>query len=118
MTDVGTTPRRALSPSRRLRIWEQHGGICVLCQAKIDGVREKWIVEHVRALVLGGADDDANCGPAHESCRRVKDKTDVADGARAKRRKAKHIGAAKPRGFPRPPPGYNPWTRRIEKERT
>ena len=92
MTDVGTTKRGPMSPMRRLRIWEAAKGICILCDTKIDGVREKWIVEHKRALVLGGADDDANCGPAHESCRRQKDKIDVAAGAKAKRMKAKHLG--------------------------
>lgn len=95
--DVGTTNRRSMSPSRRLRIWEAHGGVCCLCGGKIDGVREKWTVEHIRALGLGGADDDANCAPAHEDCRRVKDKADVKAIAKAKRTKAKHIGVGKPK---------------------
>ncbi len=106
MIEVATTPRKAMSPMRRLRIWEANKGICILCELKIDGVREKWIVEHRRALVLGGEDTDDNCGPAHETCRRVKDKGDVADGARAKRRKAKMLGIKKRSGFPKAPPGY------------
>ncbi len=92
MTDVPTTPRKAMSPMRRLRIWEAHKGVCILCKRKIDGVREKWIIEHDRALVLGGADEDSNCGPAHEDCRRKKDKTDIARGSKAKWQKAKHLG--------------------------
>jgi 5-methylcytosine-specific restriction endonuclease McrA len=96
MSDVPTTKRKPMSTMRRLRIWEAHGGICILCARKIDGTREKWIVEHVRALVLGGADDDANCRPAHEDCRRIKDKVDVAMGAKAKRIKARHLGIRKP----------------------
>ena len=114
MTDVGTTRRKAMGQMRRLRIWEAHKGVCILCGLKIDGVREEWIVEHVRALVLGGDDTDENCGPAHENCRRAKDKVDVASGAKAKRMKAKHLGIKKPGGFRKPPPGYNAWTRRIE----
>lgn len=114
MTDIGTTPRKAMGQMRRLRIWEAHKGVCILCGQKIDGVREKWIVEHVQALVLGGSDTDDNCGPAHETCRRVKDKADVADGARAKRRKARHLGIKKPSTWRKPPPGYNHWTRKIE----
>lgn len=94
-SDVATTPRGSMSQTRRLRIWEAFGGVCILCKAKIDGVREKWIVEHVRALGLGGSDDDANLGPAHETCRREKDKTDMASIAKAKRMKAKHIGIRK-----------------------
>jgi len=100
MTDVGTTKRKSMTPARRLRIFEAHRGRCVLCGEKIDGVREKWIVEHVRALVLGGEDEDANCAPAHERCRRAKDKDDVKAAAKAKRIKQRHLGI-KPakRGF-------------------
>ncbi len=94
-----TTPRKAMSPMRRLRIWEEHKGVCVLCKHKIDGVREKWTVEHLVALVLGGPDTDGNCGPAHEGCRRIKDKVDVTAGAKAKRRKMRHLGIKKPSSF-------------------
>lgn len=101
MTDVGTTPRKPMSPMRKLRIFEAHGGICILCGLKIHGGRgEKWIVEHVRALVLGGEDTDANCGPAHETCRRVKDKADIASASKAKRMKAKHLGIKRRSTFP------------------
>lgn len=93
-----------MSKSRRLKIWEAHGGICCLCEAKIDGVREKWTIEHIICLALGGADDDANCAPAHEICRRLKDKGDIAAIAKAKRCKAKHLGIRKPSSFKRPPP--------------
>lgn len=100
MTDVGTTPRKAMGQMRRLRIWEAHGGVCIICKHKIDGVREEWIVEHILALVLGGSDTDDNCAPAHEDCRRVKDKADVAAGAKAKRMKARHLGIKKPSRMP------------------
>lgn len=88
--------RRPMSTTRRLQIWERHKGVCVLCEIKIDGVREKWIIEHVIALGLGGADNDGNCGPAHETCRRAKDKVDVPAIAKVKRIRAKHLGAKKP----------------------
>jgi len=107
MTDVGTTKRKAMTPARRLRIFEEHKGVCVLCNNRIDGVREPWIVEHLTCLGLGGADEDRNCGPAHETCRRDKDKLDVAAIAKAKRNKQRHIGIRtdKPkiasRGFPK-----------------
>ncbi|WP_409568439.1 HNH endonuclease [Methylobacterium sp. J-072] len=70
LEDVGTTRRRSLSGRSRLQTWERTGGICVLCDRRIDGVRERWIVEHIRALELGGADDINNMGPAHEACGR------------------------------------------------
>jgi len=101
MTDVPTTPRRPMSPMRRLRIWEAHAGVCILCRNKIDGARGvKWTVEHIRPLGLGGTDTDDNCGPAHETCRRAKDRHDVAAIAKAKRRKAKMLGIRKASGFP------------------
>lgn len=111
-TDVPTTPRKAMSPMRRLRIWEAHKGVCVLCKRKIDGVRERWIVEHIRALVLGGADEDANCGPAHESCGTVKTKADNASWTKAKRVKSKHLGLKKASGFRKPSGVRFDWKRR------
>ena len=91
MSDVGTTPRLAMSPTRRLRIFEAGRGVCILCEQRIKA-GDSWTVEHIRALALGGEDIDSNCGPAHEACRRLKDKTDVASIAKAKRMKAKHYG--------------------------
>ncbi|AWN52720.1 HNH endonuclease [Methylobacterium sp. 17Sr1-1] len=92
--DVGTTPRRSLSAHRRLQAWERTKGVCVICETPIDGVRERWIVEHIRALELGGADDLENMGPAHEGCARAKTRDDHAFTARAKRQKILHLGAA------------------------
>lgn len=106
MEDVGTTKRKAMSPSRRLRIFEAHSGLCCHCGGKIDGVREQWIVEHIIALGLSGPDEDSNCAPAHETCRRVKDKDDVARISKAKRVKQKNLGIKKPSSFPSKPKGY------------
>ncbi len=91
--DVSTTIRRKLTPHRRLQVWEKTGGVCVLCDGRIDGVRERWIAEHIRALELGGQDDLANLGPAHEACALVKTQDDHRRSARAKRQKIRHIGA-------------------------
>ncbi len=91
--DVGTTRRRSLSGHQRLQAWERTGGVCVVCERAIDGVHDRWIVEHIRALELGGEDDLANMGPAHEVCGREKTRDDHAATAQAKRRKIRHIGA-------------------------
>jgi 5-methylcytosine-specific restriction protein A len=97
ITEVGTTTRRRLTPHRRLMVWERAAGVCVLCQCKIDGVRERWIVEHIRALELGGADDLSNMAPAHEACALAKTRDDHRRAARAKRQKIRHIGAEAPK---------------------
>ena len=91
--DVGTTIRQKLPPHRRLQVWEATGGRCVLCGQKIDGARERWIAEHIRALELGGIDDLGNMGPAHEACALEKTKDDHHRAGKAKRQKLRHIGA-------------------------
>lgn len=112
MSDVGTTPRRAMPPLRRLRVFEAARGVCILCEQRIKA-GDSWTVEHRVALGLGGEDVDDNCGPAHEACRRLKDKTDVASIAKAKRMKAKHFSIKRPTSFRKPPPGYGyDWTAR------
>lgn len=98
---TGTTKRKPMSQRRRLRIWEAHGGQCVICGAPIDGTKEKWIVEHVRALGLAGDDTDANCGPAHASCADVKTKDDMKRINKAKNVKAKSLGIRKQSSFPK-----------------
>ncbi|MEA1835056.1 HNH endonuclease signature motif containing protein [Methylobacterium durans] len=110
--DIGTTPRSCLSPRRRLQAWERTNGKCVVCGDRIDGARERWIVEHIRALELGGADELDNMGPAHEACGREKTRDDHSRTARAKRQKLRHIGAAAPE---RPLPGSrtSPLKRKI-----
>lgn len=94
LEDVGTTRRGFLSGRRRLQAWERTGGTCVVCGQRIDGVRERWIVEHIRALELGGADSLENMGPAHEACGREKTRDDHSRAAQAKRQKLRHLGAA------------------------
>lgn len=94
LEDVGTTRRGSLSNRRRLQAWERTGGTCVVCDCRIDGVRDRWIVEHIRALELGGLDEIQNLGPAHEACGREKTRGDHARAAEAKRQKLRHLGAA------------------------
>lgn len=108
------TARRSLSPLQRLKVFESAGGRCHLCEQRIQ-VGDKWDVEHVRPLALGGADDAANIRPAHKDCHATKTKADAAAWSKAKRVKAKLYGARKPSAWRKPPPGYNAWTRRIER---
>lgn len=101
--DVGTTARGRLSRRDRLSVWEAHGGVCVLCGNKINPT-DKWVVEHIRALALGGLDTKDNMGPAHHFCAAEKtagNSGDIAKIAKAKRRKARHLGIRKPRTITR-----------------
>lgn len=95
--DIGTTTRLRMTPTRALRAWENTKGICVTCNRPIDGTKERWFVEHVRALELGGEDEDGNLGPAHlDTCKRVKDAADHASAAKAKRSKRARLGIRNP----------------------
>jgi 5-methylcytosine-specific restriction endonuclease McrA len=93
------TSRRSLSPLQRLKVFEAAAGRCHLCDQRIQ-VGDKWDVEHVRPLALGGADDAANMRPAHKDCHKDKTKADAASWSKAKRMKAKLLGAKKPSRMP------------------
>lgn len=108
MTDAITLhKRKPLTPLQRAKLFDEHGGICCICGCKIQaGVR--WWDEHERALALGGTNDTDNRGPAHEDCARLKTKGDMKRINKAKRTRAKHIGAwrstsrpIRSRGFPK-----------------
>ena len=112
-SDVGTTQRRKLTSRQRLSIWERARGICVLCDQAIDGVRERWIIEHIRALELGGSDEPDNMGPAHETCGRSKTRDDHRRAAKAKRQKIHHLGAAHSKR-PMPCGRQSRWKKRLD----
>lgn len=125
MTDVSTTKRRPMTKARRLRIWEAHAGVCVTCKLPIKA-GDKWFIEHIRALELGGEDTDENCGPAHTvTCKAVKDAEDHSRAAKAKRAKMKQIGIKderKPKiqsaGFPKPEKQPKPLTKQLPPRRS
>lgn len=91
--DIGTTKRLRMTDTRALKAWESTKGVCVTCGLKINGTKERWFVEHIRALELGGKDEDSNLGPAHfDSCKAIKDADDHARAAKAKRNKRAELG--------------------------
>lgn len=84
------TPRRPMSAKRRHHIFSEHCtghnvAPCCICGDPIHRYDDQWIIEHKRALGLLGKDTNVNCAPAHEDCRRSKDKIDAAMMAKAKR---------------------------------
>lgn len=91
MSDVGTTPRKPLTPTQRLKLFEAHKGICVLCSKEIKS-GDKWIDEHIRPLALGGSNDLENRRPVHVACANIKTPQDLAQIAKAKRQKKAALG--------------------------
>ncbi|AZO77522.1 MULTISPECIES: hypothetical protein [unclassified Bosea (in: a-proteobacteria)] len=117
--DVGTTTRLRMTGTRALRAWERTKGVCVNCELPIDGTKDDWFVEHVRALELGGADEDENLGPSHLACKPAKDAADHAAAGKAKRNKRAELGIRPPSrlrgpGF-RKYPRQHTATRKLQK---
>lgn len=86
-------PRRHISNTERARLFTLHGGRCHLCSQKIDGVREKWDVEHVIPWAMSRDDSDENRKPAHKTCHAAKTRTDREELSKADRIRMKHHGA-------------------------
>lgn len=101
------TKRRSMTKARAAKIFLAHNGICINCGVQIrqgDG----WFIEHRIPLAQGGADDDANTGPAHTKCKAEKDATDATSKAKRDRivtagLKAPKRSKLQSRGFERAP---------------
>lgn len=96
--DLGTTPRKPLTPTQRLKLFEDHKGICGICEQQIQ-VGEKWRDEHLRPLGLAGGNEWKNRAPVHIKCAEGKDKEDIPRIAKAKRQKMAALGIKKPSSF-------------------
>ncbi|UOF79255.1 hnhc [Caudoviricetes sp.] len=100
MIDVSTTKREKLSPTKRLKLFERHKGLCGICGKEIRS-GEKWISEHLRPLSLGGTNDASNLAPAHLACAEAKTlgpNGDLATAAKAKRAKMAALGIKRETG--------------------
>lgn len=106
--------RRPLTTLQRAKLFAEHDGICVICHHKIDGVRERWIDEHIIPLSRGGTNEWDNRGPAHERCAREKTKSDNSGAAKDKRVFAKHIGARVHKSRPMPGSRASPWKKKMD----
>jgi 5-methylcytosine-specific restriction protein A len=97
------TKRKPLSRLQRVRIFDNAQGTCCICHFKIDAGRgDKWIVEHIKPLWLGGEDDERNMAPAHEQCAIDKTRGEAPVKAKSDRVRANYLGIRKPRN---PMPG-------------
>jgi 5-methylcytosine-specific restriction protein A len=87
-------PRKGFTPKQRAAVFLEHGGVCSICNGKIQ-VGQAFDIDHIIPLALGGTNDPANLRPVHERCHRgVGSKTsdDVKAISRADRLAKKHFG--------------------------
>ena len=92
---VPATPRKAMTPKRRLEALLRSDGRCDRCKVKLGSAFE---VDHRISLFLGGADDATNtvalCVPCH---RGEKTPEDAAKHAKVKRLIARQDGTRRAR---------------------
>lgn len=86
------TTRRRISTRLASTVYDNAAGHCHICDRRI-GIGEPWEVEHIIPLALGGADTVKNMAPAHAACHARKTAADFGQIAKAKRQRAKHVGA-------------------------
>lgn len=90
--------RASISARQRIAIFEAANGVCHICCGKIH-VGDKWDVEHVSPLSMGGEDGGDNLKPAHKSCHAGKTAAEAPIRAKVMRVRAKHLGIRKPSKF-------------------
>lgn len=83
-------------PRVRQRVFDRHNGICHLTGRKIQP-GERWELEHVHALILGGQHRESNMAPALAAAHKVKTATEMKVKSKIARVRKKHIGIAKPK---------------------
>lgn len=110
--------RVALTQKKRVELWLEHSGICIICKVKIVG---KWIVEHFRPLwdwPEGTPKDVANAwenlGPACIKCARRKTNDEATARSKMRNKVAKAIGAHRRKGPPMAGSRDSPWKRKVD----
>lgn len=99
---IGTSDDQRAPPRVRVRVFERCQGACGQCGRKIRA-GESWTLEHLKALVNGGANRESNLGVTCRNCLPAKNAADVAEKSLIARKRSKHLGI-KPKSS-RPIPG-------------
>lgn len=91
--------RKSFTDKQRAAVFLEHGGVCHICQGKIQ-VGQAFDIDHVIPLAMGGTNDASNLRPVHTKCHRgegSKTSDDVKAIARADRLAKKHFGIKTPK---------------------
>lgn len=75
----------------RLRVFERHNGICHLSGVKIQP-GDKWELEHIKALILGGEHRESNMAPALVEPHKQKTRQEKAIKSKIAKVRKKHLG--------------------------
>jgi 5-methylcytosine-specific restriction protein A len=105
--------RRRLSTTQRLALFLAAKGQCQACGWRLDpGMR--WEIDHIVPLALGGDDTDVNLQVLCKACHGGKTtRQDKPRLAKAKRVRARHLGATQPQSII-PGSRMSPWRKRVD----
>lgn len=87
----GATPDTPAPPRVRLRVFERCGGLCHISGREI-GPADVWELDHIVALINGGANSESNLAPALRHEHKKKTSADVAMKSKDRRVKQKFLG--------------------------
>ena len=93
---TGATDDSAIPMRVRVRVFEAYGGVCAACGRRLVA-GDTWDCDHIVALANGGANREANLQPLCSWCHKAKTVADVAEKSRIYRKRAKAIGAHRPK---------------------
>jgi 5-methylcytosine-specific restriction enzyme A len=87
----GKTDDAKVPPRVRLRCFERAGGVCHISGRKI-AAGEKWELDHIKPLILGGKHAEFNLAPALVAPHREKSAGEVTLKSKIERMRQKHLG--------------------------
>lgn len=105
---IGKTDDAKVPTSVRSRVFLTHGGKCHISGRTIRA-GDKWELEHVRPLSMGGEHRESNLAPALADAHREKTAAEATSRAKADRMRAKHFGFWKSKSGRKIPARHNPW---------
>lgn len=108
---IGKTDDQVPPARVRLRVFDREKGICHKCGKPIL-IGERWTLEHLKALINGGENREANLGLTCCNCLPAKNAADVAEKSAVYKSRAKHLGLKK---SSRPIPGSrtSKWKKKL-----
>lgn len=113
---IGATADSAIPKRVKLRNFLKHGGRCHI-SGRIIRSGEAWDCEHVIALVNwtgeGHGNRESNLAPALRDKHKEKTREDVAEKARARKVRGKHLGLKAKAKAVIPGSKASPWKRKL-----
>lgn len=100
--------RQEFTKKTKIAAWERAHGHCEQCRSKIFTRAE---YDHIVEDYIGGDNSLENCRVLCPKCHKAKTRESRPAIDKTRRIIEKRAGVRQGRGFPKPPPDYDPWTR-------